>query len=371
MGKWTNKKVFDLMEKWAPLNLAYDWDNVGLQVGSANKEVKKVMITLDVLESVVDEAITEKVDLIIAHHPMLFKALKKIDTNTPKGRVLEKLIKHDITVYAAHTNLDIAADGVNDMLLDQLKLTKTANLQDTGEKKLYKLAVFIPKDYVDEVSEALAQAGAGHIGNYSNCTFQTEGTGTFKPLEGTKPFIGEQNQIERVEEMKVEVIVSEEKIQQVIHVLLEAHPYEEVAYDVYLLANKDEAPLGIGRVGSLNQAVTFQEFIQQVKENLGLANVRVTGNLDKKVKKVAILGGSGEKYIHQALRMGADVYVTGDMTFHMAQDAMELGLCVIDAGHYIEQIMKEVVQEKLAEQLADSAIEVIISKENTNPFHYM
>lgn len=362
--------VFQVMESWAPLHLAYDWDPVGLQIGSYSKEVKKVMVTLDVLEAVVDEAIEKDVDLIIAHHPMMFKPLRRIDVNDVKGRIIEKLIKHDITVYAAHTNLDIAKDGVNDMLAKRLDLTDIKPLTDLYHEPLYKLAVFVPHTHVEPVMDALSEAGAGHIGNYSHCTFQTEGTGTFKPLAGANPYIGSTDQLEKVAETKIETIIKGHQLHHALQKMIAAHPYEEVAYDIYPLDNKTNQPLGLGRIGRLAESMTFEALVHHVKEKLGLKHVRVIGDLAAQINKVAVLGGSGEKYIQVAKRHGADAYITGDLTFHHAQDAMEAGLQVIDAGHYIEQIMKQEVANVLREHYKEQ-IDVIISEMNTEPFQFM
>lgn len=195
------------MERLAPKSLAYDWDNVGLQVGSFSTPVKKIMVTLDVLEEVVDEAITKNVSLIIAHHPLLFKPVKQLSTDTPQGRVLHKLLQHNITVYAAHTNLDIAEGGVNDVLCEKLKIKNTKVLIKERTETLYKLVVYVPQTHQKVLREAIGKAGAGHIGNYSHCTFQTMGKGTFKPLEGTNPYIGSQDKMEFVPEVKIETIV--------------------------------------------------------------------------------------------------------------------------------------------------------------------
>src|SRR5690625_677000 len=287
-----NSAIFKKMEEWAPLNLAYDWDNVGLQIGSPNHPVKKVMITLDVLESVVDEAIEKKVDLIIAHHPLLFKSLKQIDVDTPKGRVIQKLIHHRITVYAAHTNLDIAADGVNDILCDQLDIKDRKNLVDVQTEKLFKIAVYVPQTDADTVRNALSEAGAGHIGNYSHCTFQTKGQGTFKPLKGTTPYIGIQDNLEFVDETKIETIIDEKRLSAVIDAMVAAHPYEEVAYDIFPLINKGTS-YGLGRVGLLDQKMRLESLAEHIKETFKLSHVRVVGDLKKDVQKVAVLGGSG------------------------------------------------------------------------------
>jgi len=370
----TNSDIFKLMEKWAPKSLAYDWDNVGLQVGSYNKPVKKIMVTLDVLESVVDEAIENEVDLIIAHHPLLFKPLNQLNLDNWRGRVIQKLIQHNITVYAAHTNLDMATGGVNDMLADLLGLENTGVLVETDPEAIYKFAVYVPETHLESVTDALSKEGAGHLGNYSHCTFQSKGTGTFMPLTQANPFIGKQNELERVNEIKVETIVKESILANVLHAVKNAHPYEEVAYDIFPLKNVDDK-LGLGRVGTLNEPITLDKFIDYVKKSLGVDNLRVSGNLSKKIKRVAILGGSGEKYLFAARNKKADVYITGDMSFHFAQKAIEMGISVIDAGHYIEQVMKSGTKDYLDQyiqngSMEDSNIEVIVSKVNTDPFQY-
>ncbi|MEN2765966.1 Nif3-like dinuclear metal center hexameric protein [Ornithinibacillus xuwenensis] len=369
-----NSDIFKIIEKWAPKSFAYDWDNVGLQVGSYNKPVKKIMITLDVLESVVDEAIEKEVDLIVAHHPMLFKPVKQLNLDDWRGKVIRKLIQHDITVYAAHTNLDVAEGGVNDMLADLLEIKEREILVETNQDSLFKIVVYVPETQLDPVLDALSSQGAGHIGNYSHCTFQSEGTGTFKPLDGTTPFIGEKHKLEKVAEFKVETIVQASLVSEVVQVMKAAHPYEEVAYDVIPLQNEGKK-YGLGRIGKLSEPVTLDEFVLKAKKSLDVQHVRVIGNLSKKVNRVAILGGSGEKYIYPALLKKADVYVTGDLTFHQAQEAMEMGISIIDAGHYIEKTMKEGTKKYLEEKIrdgfvSDSTIEVIVSQSNTDPFQY-
>ncbi|WP_163970020.1 Nif3-like dinuclear metal center hexameric protein [Oceanobacillus halotolerans] len=360
--------IFQLIEKWAPKHFAYDWDNVGLQVGSYNKHVNKVMITLDVTEKIVDEAIQAKVDVIIAHHPLLFKPLKQMNVHTPQGRILRKLLQHDITVYAAHTNLDIASGGVNDMLARTLGIESTEVLVETHVENLFKISVFVPTSHADAVQNALGKAGAGFIGNYSHCTFQTEGQGTFMPQEGTDPFIGAKNELARVDEIKIETIIPEDKLSTVIKEMVKAHPYEEAAYDIYPLANKGKRH-GLGRIGSLNQTITLRAFCEEIKERLDINHLRVTGDLDQQVQKIAVLGGSGEKYFSKAYQKGADVYITGDMTFHSAQDAWNLGISVVDPGHHIEKVMKQGVKEYLDEHFGE--VDVLVSEIDTDPFQFM
>ncbi|WP_188631372.1 Nif3-like dinuclear metal center hexameric protein [Lentibacillus kapialis] len=365
-----NVDIFKAMESWAPLNLAYDWDNVGLQIGSFHKPVKKVMVTLDVLETTVDEAIENDVDLIIAHHPLLFKPLKQVNVDTPKGIIIQKLLQNNISVYAAHTNLDSANGGVNDMLCDLLDVQNTEILDQNTVEKLVKLAVFVPKTHAGEVRDAMSENGAGHIGNYSHCTFQSPGQGTFKPLEGTDPYIGTQGDVAFVDEVKIETIMPQSKLSPVLAAMMTAHPYEEAAYDIYPVENSGTA-YGIGRIGTLSQESTLETLCEQVKTAFNVPSVRVTGDLAKKVSKVAILGGSGEKYINKAKKMGADVYITGDMTFHVAQDAQEMGLSIIDPGHHVEKVMKDYVKSFLENYFTSDELEISISKANTEPFQFI
>ncbi|WP_078428840.1 Nif3-like dinuclear metal center hexameric protein [Alkalihalobacterium alkalinitrilicum] len=373
MSKIANgQTIIQTFESWSPKSLAVDGDKIGLMIGTLNKPIKKVMIALDVLEEVMDEAIQAGVDLIIAHHPLIFRPLKNIDTNRPAGRIIEKAIKHNITVYAAHTNLDVTNGGVNDMMAKALGLTDCEVLSPTTEISLKKVVIFVPESHVDQVRIALGNAGAGHIGNYSHCTFNSEGFGTFTPLEGTNPFIGQQGKLEKVNEVKIETIIPSHLQNKVIATMIKAHPYEEPAYDIYPLENKGEV-LGLGRIGWLQEEMTLEQFAHHVKQAFDVKGARVVGNLDSKVKKVAVLGGDGNKYMSQAIFKGADVFVTGDVYYHVAHDAMMDGLHIVDPGHNVEKIMKQGVQRILKENLnkQNYETEVIISKINTDPFTFV
>lgn len=370
VNKVKNHEIFQAIEKLAPRELAYQWDNVGLQVGNFSAEVKRVMVTLDVLETVVDEAIDKKVDLIVAHHPLLFKSPKRINTDDVQGRIVQKLLKHDITVYAAHTNLDAANGGVNDMLCDIIGIKNTEILMESNEETLIKLVVYVPSTHVNPVRDAMGDSGAGHIGNYSHCTFETEGTGTFKPLDGTDPFIGTKGKMEYVKEAKLETIVSEKKLSTVLHQIKQVHPYEEVAYDSFILTNNGEKH-GVGRVGELTNGMTLRELSNHVKKVLDVPTLRITGDLNQQVRKIAVLGGSGEDYIHEAKAKGADVYLTGDMSFHYAQDAWQMGLSLIDPGHHVEKVMMQATRHYLETIFKNNQIEVITAESNTNPFQFV
>ncbi|GAA0443188.1 Nif3-like dinuclear metal center hexameric protein [Lentibacillus halophilus] len=362
-----NMDVFNSMEAWAPKWLAYDWDNVGLQIGSYQTSVNKVMVTLDVLESTVDEAIANNVNLIIAHHPLLFKPLKQLDTDSPKGRVIRKLIAWDISVYAAHTNLDMANGGVNDMLCDRIGIYHRDILSVNYTEKMIKMVVFVPESHADEVREAMSEQGAGHIGDYSHCTFQSAGQGTFKPLEGTDPYIGSQDTLAFVDEVKMETIIPQYKLSSVVDAMMAAHPYEEAAYDLYPVENSGPS-YGLGRIGVMDESMSLNELSDRIKKTLNISRVRVTGDLSATVKRIAVLGGSGEKYLHEAKKAGADVYITGDMTLHPAQDAQEMGLSMIDPGHYAEKVMKDDTKAYLDKEFSKDVLNVIVSQANTDPF---
>ncbi|MGJ7912161.1 Nif3-like dinuclear metal center hexameric protein [Neobacillus sp. LXY-1] len=364
-------EIIQLFERFSPKELAMEGDKIGLQIGRLNKKIDRVMITLDVLENVIDEAIEKNVQLIIAHHPPIFRPLKNIVTDTTQGRMIEKLLKHDIAVYAAHTNLDVAKGGVNDWLAEALGLKDTEVLVPTFDTKLKKLVVFVPTSHAEDVRRALGDAGAGFIGNYSHCSFSANGTGRFVPGEDTDPYIGKAGSFEEVDEIRIETIVPEPLVKKTVTAMIKAHPYEEVAYDIYSLDNKGES-LGLGRIGTVPET-TLGEFAEFVKTALEVDRVRVVGDLNDKVKKVAVLGGDGNKYFSHAKFKGADVYITGDIYYHTAHDAMMQGLNMIDPGHNVEKVMKKGLTSTLQHLCADAgfAVEIFPSEENTNPFQYI
>ncbi|RJS59714.1 Nif3-like dinuclear metal center hexameric protein [Bacillus sp. PK3_68] len=372
MKKTNGHEIIQLFEQFSPKRYAMEGDKIGLQVGRLNKPVERVLVALDVLEEVVDEAIEKDVQLIIAHHPLIFRPLKSIVTSDPAGRILEKLIKHDIAVYAAHTNLDVAKGGVNDLLAEALELMDTEVLVSTLEEDLKKLAVFVPKDYAESMREALGQAGAGFIGEYSHCSFSTDGMGRFMPGEQTNPYIGQSGQLETVEEVKVETIYPKSLEKAVLSAMLKAHPYEEVAYDIYSLDNEGER-LGLGRIGKLKESMTLHEFAEHVKDKLDVKGVRVVGQLTDPVRKVAVLGGDGNKYFQSAKFKGADVYVTGDFYYHTAHDALAAGLNIVDPGHNVEKVMKTGTANKMTALAAEKSfdVEFIPSAIHTDPFTFI
>jgi dinuclear metal center YbgI/SA1388 family protein len=364
--------VIQYIEQLAPKHLAMEGDKIGLHVGTLNKPIKKVMVTLDVMENVVDEAIENGVDLIIAHHAVIFRPLKHLRTDLPGGRLFEKLLKHDIAVYTAHTNLDVAKGGMNDCMAKKLELEEVEVLSPLHQDRLKKLVVFVPTTHADRVRQAMGDAGAGFIGNYSHCAFEVVGKGRFLPGEGANPFLGEAGRIETVEEVRVETIIPASLEKRVIQAMLAAHPYEEVAYDLYPLDNQGE-PYGLGRIGKLKQPMTLCLFAQKVKEAFDVPGVRVIGELDRPVRRVAVLGGDGNSFVSQAAFKGADVFVTGDVYYHVGHEAMAHGMAMVDPGHYAEKVIVEVLCRYLETKFAEQRVEteVMASRANTNPFQFL
>ncbi|SFI15320.1 dinuclear metal center protein, YbgI/SA1388 family [Tindallia magadiensis] len=347
----TVREVIDALEGKVSAKLAMKWDKVGLQIGSMNNRVDKAFTTLDITPETLDEAIRRKAQLIITHHPFIFDPLKVIRTDEVKGDMIARIIKHDMNVYAAHTNMDIAKDGLNDWASDLLELQNVKILEETDTELLEKLVVFIPSEHVQKVSDAIMNAGAGHIGEYSHCGYYLEGTGTFMPLEGTNPFIGRTNKIENVEEVRLETILPVSIRNQIIQKMMEAHPYEEVAYDLYPLNNQGEKN-GIGRVGNLSSEMSPEAFIEKLKQAFQIPSLRWTPGVSETISRVGILTGSGASAIGSAVAKGCDCLVTGDIKYHDAQYAHEQGIHLFDIGHFESEItfvpsMKKILQNQV------------------------
>ncbi|NLN06674.1 MAG: Nif3-like dinuclear metal center hexameric protein [Firmicutes bacterium] len=363
--------AINLLEKLAPKKLAYEWDNAGLQLGSLQGDTSAIYVTLDVTEQTLAEAESLGARLVISHHPLFFKPLKAVRTDLPAGRIVQKALAAKITIYAAHTNLDLAKGGVNDALAARLGLAETTVLRRDGQHELEKLVVFVPRGYEDDVHRAMSAAGAGWIGQYSHCSFQVPGTGTFLPREGAKPFLGEEGKLEKAAEIRLETIVPSGLRKRVIRAMLDAHPYEEVAYDIYPLRNDGEA-YGLGRIGILQQPCSLPDFCQFVKDRLQIPFLRVAGSTDRLVRKVAVCGGTGSELLQAAAFAGADVLVTSDVKYHEAQEAWTTGVAVIDAGHdATERVIVPVLRDYLQEQLQTAGhhdVKVFASTIETSPW---
>lgn len=341
------KAIIDYLENLSPSFLQEKWDNSGVQIGSLKKEIKNILLAIDLTEGVVDDAINNNFDMIITHHPFFFSNIKNIIKDTYKGRIIYKLINNDILVYTQHTNLDASKEGVSYYLARELGLKNIKPLNVVYKEKLYKVVVFVPDTHVDLVRKALTDNGAGFIGNYSHCTFNTQGTGTFMPRENTKPFIGQENRLEFTKETRIETIVKEIDLNKVLKEMIRVHPYEEVAYDVYELKN-DSEELSIGKMGELDSEINLYEFAKKVKVNLNCDTIRIYGDIKQKIKKVAVCGGEGSDLFKEASLKGADVFVTGDIKHHIAQKAKELNLSIIDTTHYnSEKIILKYLEKRI------------------------
>jgi dinuclear metal center YbgI/SA1388 family protein len=364
------KDIIDCLEDFAPLIYQENYDNCGLLVGDSNKKINKALLTLDCTEEIIQEAIDTKCELVIAHHPIIFKGLKKLTGKNYIERTIIKAIQNDIAIYAIHTNADNVVNGVNQKIAEKIGLKNCRILAPkiSDEALLKKLVTFCPVKFADKVRNALFASGAGHIGNYSECSFNTTGKGTFKGSENTRPFTGTKNKQHTEEEIKIETIYPVHLERKIIKTLVENHPYEEVAYDIFPL-NNINPNIGSGLIGELGKEVNAIDFLKNLKKNMQTDCVRHTKALDKKVKKVAICGGSGSFLLKNALSHKADVFVTGDFKYHEFFDA-ENRIIIADIGHYeSEQFTKDLFYEVINKKFPKFAVR--LSKINTNPINYL
>jgi dinuclear metal center YbgI/SA1388 family protein len=358
-------EIIQHLETFAPVYLQESYDNAGLIVGEGSSECNGVITTLDATEAVVDEAISKNCNLVVAHHPIIFRGLKKLNGKNYVERTILKAIKNDIAIYAIHTNLDNVKKGVNNKIAERIALQNLQMLQPK-EQILKKLITFAPLDNAEDLRKALFAAGAGQLGKYSECSFYTEGTGTFKPEEGADPFVGEIGKRHEEKEMKIEVIFPGYLEQKIIRAMIEAHPYEEVAYDIISLGNY-LSDVGSGLIGELENAVGENEFLQKIKTAFNLQAIRHTKLLGKQIKKVAVCGGAGSFLIPVALSNRADVYITSDIKYHEFFDAEDMLL--IDIGHYeSEQFTIDLLYDILREKYPNFAVRK--TEVNTNPVNY-
>jgi dinuclear metal center YbgI/SA1388 family protein len=359
--------VINYLEELSPLAYAEDFDNVGLLVGNKNNMVNGILVTLDTLETVVDEAIDNNCNLIVSFHPIIFKGLKTLTGKSYVERVVMKAIKHDISIFAIHTALDNALQGVNNQICKQLGLSNRKILiPKSGSIK--KLTTYIPKKDVDTVREALFNAGAGGIGNYNHCSFNVEGIGTFNGNENSSPTIGEKGITQYEEEIKLSVTFAKHQESKILQTLFKSHPYDEVAYEVTTLENKNQH-IGMGMIGEFENPMDERSFLNHLKLKMNSKCVRHSSLLGKPIKKVAVLGGSGSFAINAAKAAGADCFISADLKYHdffLAENSILLA----DIGHYeSEQYTKNLLVAFLTEKMPNFAI--ILSKTNTNPVKYL
>lgn len=330
--KLTVQDVIQVMDRWAPPGMAYEWDRIGLTLGRPDAPVRRVLVALSVTTDVAKTAVRDKADLIVSHHPLIWDALKRIRTDDAANEALLALVKAGVNCFAAHTNLDICRDGVNDILAAQVGLGETTPLFPAKHSGMVKLVSFVPESHLAAVREAVSREGAGEIGSYTHCSFSAPGIGTFLPNADARPYSGKLGRANEEPELRFETLVQKSILPRVLTALGDAHPYEEVAYDIVSLQNADPG-IGLGRVGKLPKTVSLRDFARLVREGLGVEHVRVVGDNKKKISTVAVLGGAGGGQIADVPRH-VDAYVTGDVKYHEAQLALDRGLAVIDAGHH-------------------------------------
>ena len=361
------KSVTDQIEIVAPLVLQESYDNAGLLLGSYSVEVTAVLITIDVTEAVVDEAIEHNCNLIVSHHPLIFNTLKKITGKNEVERCIIKCIKNDIAVYAAHTNLDNVPNGVNGKIADKIGLINQQILV-AKNNTLTKLVTFAPKLHAYRIREAIFKAGGGHIGNYDECSFNSEGNGTFKAEKSANPFVGEHGKLHTENEMRIEVIIPTHLKDNIINELIKAHPYEEPAYDLIPLQNTWKG-IGAGMIGELQVPENELDFLLRLKEVFGCSVIRHTQLRSKSIKRVAICGGSGSSFLQNAISANADVYISGDFKYHEFFES-DNKILIADIGHFeSEQFTKDIFYEIITKKMPTFAVR--ISETETNPINYL
>jgi dinuclear metal center YbgI/SA1388 family protein len=354
------------LESLAPLVYQEDYDNAGLIVGNPEQEVAQALLSLDCTEAVVDEAIATGCQVIISHHPIVFKGLKKFNGKTYVERVVEKAIRSRVAIYAIHTNLDNIMGGVNQRICDTLGL-KNCRILVPKHNLLKKLVTFVPGSHADEVRDALFAAGAGNIGNYSETSFNTDGTGTFKGNDATNPYVGEPGTRHRENEVRIETVYPANLESKILMALVLAHPYEEVAYDLFNLTNQHQQ-VGAGMIGELEAPQNEESFLFQVKDKMRTHVIRHTALTGKHVKKVAVCGGAGGFLLKHAIAAGADVFITADYKYHEFFDA-EGKIVIADIGHFeSEQFTAQLLYEIIRKKFTTFAVR--LTEVNTNPVKY-
>ncbi|HPO54394.1 MAG TPA: Nif3-like dinuclear metal center hexameric protein [Ignavibacteriaceae bacterium] len=330
-------EILKHIEDWAPPGIAWDKDNPGIQVGSAEARARNVLICLDLTREIVKEAVLNKCNLIISHHPLIFNPIRKIQiSDDPTSQLIELLIKNNITLYSAHTNLDFSKNGVSFQLAKTLGLKNISFLKALGEK-LVKLVVFVPEDSVEKVSEALFSCGAGIIGEYTGCSFKTRGKGTFRPSESANPAIGKRGKFEEVNEIRLEVVANSWQVMGIVDAMRDAHPYEEPAYDIYPIRNPS-TEFGFGAIGELEEGKSENEFLDLVCAKLNANGLKFSPSIGRQIRKVAVCGGSGSELLDQAIACGADAFLTADVRYHTYFNALGK-ILLIDGGHFETEVL--------------------------------
>lgn len=367
------KDIIDLMESIAPQQLAEEWDNSGLQCGDVSWPVKHIVVALDPSPSVVNAACDKKADLLITHHPLMFNPLKNIILNTTIGKIINLSVCRKLAIFTAHTNLDCVCGGLNDVFAEKIGLKNLRLLNSVNTSDDYKIVVYVPADSYQKVLSAVLETKAGIIDDYTCCTFRHGGTGTFKPGKVSNPVIGKVNKINEVNEVKIETRVRKKYLKNVIDQIRRHHPYEAMAYDIYPLYDIENQN-GIGRLGELESPMTLDRLSGEIKTRFGLKMVKVAGQLDMLVKKVAICTGSGSGLMKHFFASDADVFISGDLKFHDARDAENQSRGLIDIGHFAsEELMIDMIKGRLGKMIKDNGLNVKVEalRQEEDPYLYL
>jgi len=360
------KDLCSYLDSAVPLSFQEGYDNSGLQVGLPEREISSAMITLDVTEEVIDEAIAYKCDVVVSHHPLIFSPIKSLTGKSFTERILYDAVKRDIAVYSAHTNLDIFSNGVSRKMAEKIGLEEISVLS-SSENRLLKLVTYIPESHLEVVRDALFEAGAGVIGNYDQCGFAASGTGSFRANEMAKPFRGEKGKIHFEKEIRFETILFSHLKDKVTKALLETHPYEEVAYDLYLLENSN-TETGLGCIGKFHDPVSENDFLKLVSSVFDAKGIRYSKQTGNPVRKVALCGGSGASLLNPAISSGADAFLTADIRYHDFFST-ENKILLVDAGHFeTEKFSREILKDLIIKKFPKFAVR--FSETNTNPINY-
>lgn len=363
----TIREIVGYLDGMAPFNYQESYDNSGLLVGDPDRAVTGVLVALDCTEAVIDEAVSVGANVVLTHHPILFKGIKRLTGNTYVERTVIKAIEHSIALVAIHTNLDNVYFGVNDIIAGKLGLNNRRILAPK-EAVLFRLGVFVPREAEEQVRAAMAEAGAGQIGDYDSCSFSVDGTGRFRPNADADPYVGEAGRLETVAETRIEVVVNRHALAAVERAMKQAHPYEEVAYDTVAMTNKN-AYIGSGMVGDLAQPVAVKDFLRTLKTTFGCGAIRYTDPVKETVQRIAVCGGSGGFLLGDALRAGADVFITADYKYHEFFDA-DGKIVIADIGHFeSEQFTSEWLVALLLKKFTTFAVR--LTNVNTNPINYL
>jgi dinuclear metal center YbgI/SA1388 family protein len=361
------KDITSFLDNAIPLSFQESYDNAGLQVGDPENDISSALITLDVTEEILEEAAGSGCGIIIAHHPLIFAPLKKLTGRTYQERIISKAIKENIAIYASHTNLDTYNYAVSRKMAEKISLQNIAVLSPAKEK-VCKLVAFVPEDHIDKVRNAIFEAGAGVIGNYDRCSFNADGSGTYRAGEDTSPFRGAKGEFHTEREIRFETVFLSHLKSAVLEALMESHPYEEVAYDIYRLDNELYSS-GLGCKGTLPQKVKTREFLELLVTVFGTGGIRYAGNTDAFIEKVALCGGSGAGLLGDAIRARCDAFVTGDIKYHDFFNT-DGRLLFVDIGHYeSEKFSIEILYELIIKKFPTFALR--FSEKNTNPINYL